>query len=558
MPKFLTNIDLQNNELQNARVQSLATAPPNPVAGRIYFDTTLNAFRCFDGTAWKTMGEDGVKTIEAGSGLTGGGSGATVTISHDNTSDQASVSKSARTYVDSITLDDFGHVTGITTSKETVTDTTYTLGTTAKTGSAELTLSGSDSSNASVKFIAGIGASVSSDGSGNITISATGVSPDYATSETAGIIKLATSAQVTAGTDSTVAVTPSTLKTELDKKVSANAAITGKTATKITYDSKGLVTSGGSLSVSDIPDLPLSKIPSITVDANKINFLNGVTSDVQAQLNSKAAATDLSDFKTEVSSTYATIAALNTEQSARETADNGLDTRISAIEGKIPTQASTSNQLADKDFVNSSITSISAEYITSNANGDAFPSKSKLTTGPYYHQGATITLSKNDYALVLSDETQGGASTRYVYDGKQWDFQYKVNDTPFTSEQVAAINSGITSDLVTQISTNASNISSVTTRVGTAESNITALQQSVTSLSNNKTDKFVGTITGNATTTTFTITHNLGTREVVVSVYDHEYEEVIVDIVRNSANTIQCVFGTAPAASDTFTVVVIG
>lgn len=558
MPKFLTNIDLQNNELQNARIQSLATAPSNPSAGRIYFDTTLNAFRCFDGTEWMTMGEGGVITIETGSGLTGGGSGATVTISHDNTSNQSSVSKSARTYVDSITLDEFGHVTGITTSTETVTNTTYSLNTTEKSGSAEIVLNGSDSSNSSVKFIAGTGASVSSDASGNITISATGVSAPYATSETAGLIKLATSAQVTAGTADDLAVTPSTLKTELDKKVSANAAITGKTATKITYDSKGLVTSGTNLSASDIPNLTLDKITDVTVTASEINLLDGVTSSVQAQLNDKAAASDLSSFETQVSDTYATIAALNTEKGAREAADSGLDTRVGAIEGKIPTQASTSNQLADKAFVNSSITSISAEYITSNANGDAFASKSALTTGPYYNQGAVIALSKNDYALVLSDETQGGASTRYVYDGTQWDFQYKVNDTPFTSVQVAAINSGITETLVSQISTNTGNISSVTSRVATAEGNITTLQQSVTSLTNNKTDKFVGTITGNATTTTFTITHNLGTRDVVVSVYDHDYEDVIVDIVRNGDNTIQCLFGTAPTASETFTVVIIG
>ena len=32
-----------------------------------------------------------------------------------------------------------------------------------------------------------------------------------------------------------------------------------------------------------------------------------------------------------------------------------------------------------------------------------------------------------------------------MYDGKQWDFQYIVNDTPFTQEQLDAINSGINS-----------------------------------------------------------------------------------------------------------------
>ena len=37
--------------------------------------------------------------------------------------------------------------------------------------------------------------------------------------------------------------------------VAANAAITGATKTKITYDSKGLITAGADLAASDIPDL---------------------------------------------------------------------------------------------------------------------------------------------------------------------------------------------------------------------------------------------------------------------------------------------------------------
>ena len=53
-------------------------------------------------------------------------------------------------------------------------------------------------------------------------------------------------------------------------KVVANSNITAGTATKVTYDAKGLITSGTTLAASDIPSLDASKITSGVIDAARL------------------------------------------------------------------------------------------------------------------------------------------------------------------------------------------------------------------------------------------------------------------------------------------------
>ena len=71
--QFLVPINLNKNEIQNARFQNLATAPSNPVKGQFYFNTGTNMLMIYDGTNWITSGSlieliNNLTTATAGQG----------------------------------------------------------------------------------------------------------------------------------------------------------------------------------------------------------------------------------------------------------------------------------------------------------------------------------------------------------------------------------------------------------------------------------------------------------------------------------------------------------
>ena len=132
---------------------------------------------------------------------------------------------------------------------------------------------------------------------------------------------------------------------------------------------------------------------------------------------------------------------------------------VSGINALIPAQAAPGNQLADKAFVNSSISTATATFRgTYNLVTDL-----GLTVEATHAATATalatavVTADANDYCFVQvpsadSTPTVIASVERYKYDGSAWAFEYALNNSGFTAEQWAAINSGITSGLVEKLS----------------------------------------------------------------------------------------------------------
>jgi hypothetical protein len=95
-------------------------------------------------------------------------------------------------------------------------------------------------------------------------------------------------------------------QTALDTKVDENAAITGATKTKITYDAKGLVTAGADLAASDLPTgIDAAKIGGGTVDNSEFGYLNGLSDNIQTQLNGKQQTLTLTTVGTSGAATLA-------------------------------------------------------------------------------------------------------------------------------------------------------------------------------------------------------------------------------------------------------------
>ena len=163
------------------------------------------------------------------------------------------------------------------------------------------------------------------------------------------------------------------------------------------------------------------------------NGYENVDSNLTERLDNEAQ--ERSDADEELNTTLTNK--INQENAGRVSADNNLSDRINTnlnsintINSKIPSQASSTNQLADKDFVNSSIANDAATF------QGTFETVNNLPT---------TNVKKNDYAFIVSVTSEGNPEyKRYKYNGTQWIEEFTLNNSSFTANQWAAINSGIT------------------------------------------------------------------------------------------------------------------
>jgi hypothetical protein len=125
-----------------------------------------------------------------------------------------------------------------------------------------------------------------------------------------------------------------------------------------------------------------------------------------------------------------------------EIIDN-VNVELSKINKKMPIQATETNKLADKDFVNSSIATATAEFI------GTYNSLTEIKNVSY---------DNNDYCFIVGKDSDGNTKySRYKWNGTEWIFEYDLNNSSFTAEQWKAINSNVTADWKSNVDTELDN-----------------------------------------------------------------------------------------------------
>ena len=179
-------------------------------------------------------------------------------------------------------------------------------------------------------------------------------------------------------------------------------------------------------------------------------------------------ATFLPDLEDVSDDLYAPTAGMVLQYSGSQWVGNLPATQIGANVTGLTTGALIYGVLGDgfnpnwtvKDFINSSISTATAEYRGSyNEKTDLNLNPSATRAQVATKLGTVISVADdNDYCFVeiptsSSTPTEIARTERYKYNGTSWAYEYTLNNSGFTSEQWASINSGITSGKVSSYDT---------------------------------------------------------------------------------------------------------
>ena len=503
---FLVDLNLNQNELQNTVIQNLASDPNEGIKGQIYFNTAVNKLRVYNGTEWVNL-EKGTGTVTSvGISNTTDGSltitgtpvtnSGTINIEHTNTVDAQTTSG-----IYPIKIDRNGHISEYGTAL------------------------------------------------GNVSTTANGLIPAFSSANKSST-KVASANYVWDATQNKYAQLPA----EAFKDTTYTNGTSGYTL-KAKQDSEGnqINTTYAPLASPALTGTPTAPTASAGDNSTQIattSFVQSAISGISGSMYFKGtvgtggtAGTALPTSGVKVGDTYKIVTAGTYASQAAKVGDLFIATATTPTWAYVPSGDDTDvTQVTAGAGLNTTSDDSATDGGSITSTGTLYLTKSGVTAGTY--QGLTI----DKYGRVTAAENKG----------------YTTNTGTVTSVGLTD-GGGLTitgSPITTSGNITVGHTNSVTAQ-GTqavypikidANGHISAYGTAVTILK-----KYAANITGDASKTSFTITHNLGTRDITIQVYDNStYEEVIVDTVRTNTTTATISFAKAPASGKVYRVVCIG
>lgn len=460
--KFLTNIDLNTNELLNGVIQNLGTDPGSGKAGQVYFNTTDQKLKYYNGSAsaWQYIGNSVEEIEDAIAALIDAGDG--ISVSYDDGSSSLTIVNTgvlslAGTINEVDVSASAGNIT-ISLPSTINADTTGNAATaTALQNSRTISLGGDLSGSASFN------------GTSDITISAT-VQPD----------------SVALGTDTTG-----------DYVASASAgngiSITGSgEGANLTIANTGVLSVAGTnneITVSaSVGNVTIGLPDNVTVSGDLVVDGNLTVSGSTTYLNTATLTVEDN------------VVVLNSNATGSAVADAGIEVE----RGDDPNASFFWDESEDKWTANDGSTSTA------------------VSLEGHLHQAMDIT----DFYTEVDNEI----------------------DAYLVGSDSISINSG-------SIDVTLAASPSYLTKVGGLAVDKASLETAL--ITDNFTRKASANL-GNGSSTSFAVTHNLNSRDVVVNVYDNStYDTVETDVVRTDANNVTITFASAPS-NNAYRVVIIG
>ena len=548
---YVTSINLNKNELQNARIQNLSSAPSSPVAGQVYYSTSDNIMYFYNGSSWiSTSGSLEVIQDAIGQYVLGG---TALTATYDDTAGTT-------------TLDlDNTAVTAATygASNKAITFTVDAQGRLTSASDATISITASQVSDfneaaqdaLSTALTAGEGIDITyADSSNTITIDA-----EDATSSNKGIASFNS-------TDFTVTTGAVTLNAERVEDIVGNL-ISGGTGIDATYtdgagtlsidiDSTVTTNSGTQTLTNKTLGSGTALSANLNAGTNKITNLGTPTDGTDAATKAYVDAVSEGLHVHEAAKVYVgTDITIATALEAGDTIDgvtltagmrvlvNGQTTQsqngvyVVAVSGG-PTRAldfDTPNEVKSGDFIFvSSGTSYGntgwVQTLAPATIGTDAISFTQFSGAGTYLAGAGLTLTGSTFSVDVTP-TSGSASLTNT--GGAVEVKVNTTDGLEVSGSGLGINNG----------------TGLTFSAGAL----------VFDTANGYGVRKLAFSVGNGSATSYTVNHALATRDVTVQLFDNAspYAQVEADVEHTDSNNLTIKFATAPT-SDQYRVVVVG